>query len=365
MHNHPSAALRSIAVGLPKTVRTNDWFRDHYPTEYATFASRSLAKIFDTKQAARTDGSIRFDRAMTKFLDDPFRGTQQRRVITEGQSQIELEAAAARAALTAANLTVHDVDAILVSAFPSEQPGIGDGVYLAKALGTNIAAFNVESACSGGLAALQMASGLVSSGQAKNVLVVVSCIYSRCSDFSDTLSWFLGDGVGAYVVSQAKGDERFVSFDARHTAESCGAFEYRLEVHDGLPRTVIRANADAGRALRDMTPEAIRSVCAGALAKAGMTTKDIDFFIPNTPLAWFSEMFCDILEVPRDRTVSTYAELANMGPALNPINLHRALSRGLVSRGDRVLLFSIGSVSSAAACVLELGDVAVGEAVQM
>ena len=46
-----------------------------------------------------------------------------------------------------------------------------------------------------------------------------------------------------------------------------------------------------------------------------------------------------------------------MGPALNPVNIHEALTRGLVKPGATVLLFSIGSVSTAAAAVVRLGRV--------
>jgi 3-oxoacyl-[acyl-carrier-protein] synthase-3 len=149
-----------------------------------------------------------------------------------------------------------------------------------------------------------------------------------------------------------------------NTAESCGSFSYQLEVDDGAARAVIRAGKDAGNALRDITPRAIRDVCTAAAQKAGVDFHEVDFFVPNTPLAWFADLFAATLQIPREKTISTYDEYANMGPALNPVNLHRALARGLIRPGDTVLLFSIGSVSTAAATVLRVGEVGIGEVVE-
>lgn len=363
--NAGNAGIRSIAVGFPKTVRSNDWFKENQREVFEKVEATTLSKVFATDNG--TASMKKFDDAMTKYLSDPFRGTKERRVMAEGQSQIDLERDVALEALRKAKLTVEDIDLILVAAFPTAHPGVGDGVYLAKALATKKPAYNVETACSGGVASLQLASAMVSSGQARNVLVVVSCIYSRASDFSDTLTWFLGDGVGAYVVSGTAGaHEGFMSFHSLNTSESCGAFEYKLEVDDvtGAARTVIRAGQEAGRALRDITPRCIQSACTEAARKAGVSLDDIDFFVTNTPMAWFTDLFAATLQIAPDRTISTYEQFANMGPALNPVNLHAALARGRVKKGDTVLLFSIGSVSTAAASVLRIGDIGVGDVIE-
>jgi 3-oxoacyl-[acyl-carrier-protein] synthase-3 len=59
--------------------------------------------------------------------------------------------------------------------------------------------------------------------------------------------------------------------------------------------------------------------------------------------------------------VNTYPRFANVGPALLPVNLHDAAPR--LHAGDHVLVFSIGSVSTAGAAVLRWGDVALGPAI--
>jgi 3-oxoacyl-[acyl-carrier-protein] synthase-3 len=354
-----NAGIRSIAVGFPRTVRTNDWFKENHREAFARAEASTLAKVFAAENG--TARTRKFDDAMTRYLADPFRGTKERRVLAEDQSPIDLERDVAREALARADLAVEDIDLILVAAFPTANHVLGDGVYLASALGTELPAYNVESACSGGIALLQLANAMVASGQARNVLAVVSCSYSRACDFSDTVTWFLGDGVGAYVVGPVGDGEGFKAFHSINTAEACGAFEYRIEVDGGVARTAIRAGQEAGRKLRDMTQRVIHEACTEAARKAGVRLADIDFFVTNTPMAWFRDLFAATLGIPTAKTVCTYERFANLGPALNPVNLHAALATGRVRPGDTVLLFSIGGGSTAGAAVVRIGRVGVGE----
>jgi 3-oxoacyl-[acyl-carrier-protein] synthase-3 len=49
-----------------------------------------------------------------------------------------------------------------------------------------------------------------------------------------------------------------------------------------------------------------------------------------------------------------------MGLALMPTNLYRAAKSARLKRGDLVLLYSIGSASTASAAVMRWGDVGLG-----
>ncbi|MDI1479258.1 3-oxoacyl-ACP synthase III family protein [Polyangium sp. y55x31] len=353
-----AAGIRSLAVGFPKTVRTNDWFRERQPDVFAEFEKKTLAQVFHTRDS--NPDSALFDAVMTSYLGDPFRGTRERRVLGPDESQLALESDVAVRAVRAAGLAMEDIDLMLVASFPSEGVGVGNAAYLAKDLELGRPAWNVESTCSGGLASLQMACSLVSTGQYRNVLVVVSCIYSRACDWSDTLTWFLGDGVGAFVVSAMEPGNGLLAVNAISTAETCGAFVYRIENVDGLGyKPIIRSGKSSGRALRDTSSRFVRDACLAAVEKAGMELDDVDVFICNTPLAWYADFFVQALGVSRDKTISTYDRYANIGPALMPVNMHTAATSGLLERGKVALVFTVGTVSTAGAAVMRWGDVAI------
>ena len=356
---HSHAGLRALAVAFPKTVRANAYFVERYPELVAEHEQRALARVFNTREPARSEAAL-MERAMSPHLGDPFRGTKQRRVLTPGQTALSLELEAAQGCLSAACMAPSDVDLAIVTSFLPDQLGVGNAVHLVRELGLEAPAFNLESTCSSALVSLSTACAFVSSGAYRNVLVVVSCTYSRAAA-GDTLEWFMGDGAGAFLVSAAAPGEGVIGSKLVHTAKTCDTFYYELGLDPtGSPRIGMNATARTARVLRETASEYLLECCHGALCASKLALGDIDFFVFNTPTAWFRDFCVQTLGIDADKTVDTYPKLANIGPALMPANLHAAASLGKIRRGDRVLVFSIGSSSTAAAAVMKWGEVALG-----
>lgn len=254
------AGLRALAVAFPAGVRTNDYWRQLHPALVAQAQQKTLARLW-TERATSSPVAEAFDEEMQRYTADPFRGTRERRILAPGETPLTLELRAARRALDAAALAPAEVDLVLAASFLPDQLGVGNATFLAGELGTRGAAFNVESACSGSLVALQTAAALVQAGAYRNVLCVVSCTYSRVTDERDTLSWTVGDGAAAFLVGPAGAGEGLLGASLRHTAVSCGALSYQLKVEDGAPQVRMEATAKAGRALA----EDLRDLPAGEL----------------------------------------------------------------------------------------------------
>jgi 3-oxoacyl-[acyl-carrier-protein] synthase-3 len=104
----------------------------------------------------------------------------------------------------------------------------------------------------------------------------------------------------------------------------------------------------------------LRTCSEGALRGAGLTLKDVDFFVFNTPTAWYGAFAARTLDVDPSRTVDTYPLYANIGPALMPVNLYTAAQAGRIKPGDNVLVYTIGSVSTASCALVRWGDVKLG-----
>jgi 3-oxoacyl-[acyl-carrier-protein] synthase-3 len=354
------AGMKSLAVSYPRQVRTNDYFRQKYPEVVAGAEQTTLAKIW----AAPDDSSPRveaFDAEMAPYLSDPFRGAVRRRVVADGESSLSLELASASQALAAARMGAADVDLLIDCSFRSDTIGVGNATVLAAELGVKGAAWNLETACSGSVVALQTAAALVRAGEHRNVLVVTSCTYSRDADEGDSLSWFLGDGAGAFVVGATNGREGVLGGKTIHTADTCGAFRYELSsAPGGAPKIRMLSGKGAGKVLRESATVYLRACCDGALRAAGVELGDIDFFVFNTPTAWYARFCARALGVDWEKTIDTYPLYGNMGPALMPTNLYRAAKSGRIRPQALVLLYAIGSSSSASAAVLRWGDVALG-----
>lgn len=359
-----SAGLRSLAVAFPGKVRTNEYYRLGQPDVFEGASQRTLARMWAKPVDEAASGIEIFDEEMAPFLDDPFRGTVERRVLAPGERVLDVELRVARQALDAANLAAGDIDLLISSAFVPDHVGIGHAAFLARELAIGGTAWNLETACASALEGLRTASALVRAGEHRHVLVVASCMYSKVSDDSDTLTWFLGDGACAFVVSAETPGYGVLGAHMLHTGETCGAIYYEFSDSPTLPRVCVRADKSSGKALRETSVKFLRAGVDGALRKAGVSLEDIRFFAFNTPTAWYARFCARALGVDPERTISCYAETANIGPVLMPTNLFRAAREGRIKKGDLVLLYSVGSVSSAGAVVIRWGDVALGPDVE-
>ena len=354
-----SVGIRALAVEFPCAVRTNEYWRRRHPGVVKSADERTLARMW-AAQDGGPEGTALFDEEMRPYLDDTFRGTVERRVLGPGETVLSVERRAAQAALDAAGLAPQDVDLLVCSTFVPDHVGIGHAAFLARDLGLSGSAWNLETACNSALEAVRVAAGLVRAGEHETVLVVASCMYSKVSDETDTLTWFLGDGACAFVVGRDEKAAAVLGAHSLHTGETCGAIYYELSDDPSLPRVCVRADRASGKVLRDTSVRFLRDNVHGALKKAGVGLDEVKFFAFNTPTAWYARFCARALGVNPSKTLSTYPEYANVGPVLMPANLHRAASTGRLSPGDLVVLYSVGSVSSAGALVVRWGDVAVG-----
>lgn len=353
------AGMRSLVVAFPNEVRGNAYWKARHPETVARAERSALARLW---AGSGGDGprSV-FEEEMAPYLSDPFRGGLERRVLAEGEGSLALELRAARDALAAAQIDADSLDLVIDVSFRPDTPGVGNAVYLARELGVDVPAWNLETACSGSVVAFHTACDLVRSGAYRNVLVVVSCTYSRDVDVTDTLAWFLGDGAGAFVVGRLPAGQGCLGHRTINSRETCGTFAYQPRVDDdGRVVTRMGASPDTGRRLHETAQPYLLTCCRGAADRAGVAIDEIDFFVFNTPTAWYASFCARALGVARDKTLSTFGRYANIGPALMPANLYHAAASERIHAGDLVLLYSVGSSSSVSAAVVRWGEVRLG-----
>ncbi|HEX9619821.1 MAG TPA: 3-oxoacyl-[acyl-carrier-protein] synthase III C-terminal domain-containing protein [Polyangiaceae bacterium] len=354
-----SVGIKALAVDFPKGIRTSRFWHNHHPEILEAVAAKKQRRIWAGPDRGPADP---FEAEMAKYLSDPFRGTVERRVLTPGEGALSLETSAAKKALAAAAMAPSDVDLLIVASFLPDHIGAQDSSYLARELELRGMAFNLESACSGAMVGLNTASALIAAGQYDNALVVTSCTYSRDTDTRDTISWTVGDGAGAFVLGEVEPGYGRLGGHSLHTGRTCGALWYENYTReDGALGFRLQSSPYAASVIRDCSKDFLIRCCHGALEDARVRLEDIDAFVFNTPLAWYAKYCANTLGVDSARVIDTYPRFANMGPALLPVNLYHAARELPIEKDDLVLMYSIGSVSSAGAMVVRWGDVALGE----
>ena len=66
-------------------------------------------------------------------------------------------------------------------------------------------------------------------------------------------------------------------------------------------------------------------------------------------------MACDALEIDPERTIDLFPRYANVGAPFPLVHLYAAAREGRVRAGDLVMIYTVGSTSSAGATVLRAG----------
>ncbi|MEH1920179.1 3-oxoacyl-ACP synthase III family protein [Nostoc sp.] len=354
---YSSVGIRSLALSLPSIRRTNDYYIEKYPELVTLAEQKGFARLFSLTESTPSN---EFDREMLPYLSDPFRGTTERWVLGSGESSLTLEYRAAIDALNAAKLSLEDVELIIVASVWPEQIGFGNAAFLARQLGFQGAAWNLDATCGSTPVALQTACALVKAGEYRNVLVVISCTYSRFFDDDDTFRWFTSDGAGAFVVGSLEPNQGILGTKTVHTGALCEVLFAELTQDEQKNPRIRMQTGKGAKALGQTAAEFLRQCCEGAVAAAGVTLEQIDFFLFNTPTAWIASFCTHILGIDPKRTINLYPQYANIGPVLTVANLYHAAQLSKIRENDLVLIYGSGAVGVASANVMRWGNVALG-----
>lgn len=353
-----SIGISSLALSFPKLIRTNDYWRDKFPelTVKTRTRHRGLPNNSSIHQA---EGLKIWSQEVAPYLNDPFRGNVERRVLSQDESSLMLEHRAATEAIKAVKFEPREIDLVISTSLFSQPFGVGNAA-LTQQLNLSCPAWNLESTCSSALIALQNARALVQTGEYRNVLVVVSQSASHTVDDADTLSWTMGDGAGAFMVSSLAPRQGILGSKIISTVATHGAYVHQLIVDaQGQPRIRTQTGENTSM-LAETAVDSVRTCCEKAVAAAGLSLDCIDFFAFNTPTPWYASICVRALGISPKRTINLYPQYANIGPVFLIANLYHAAQLGKLRENDLVLVYTNGAGATAGAMVMRWGNVALG-----
>jgi 3-oxoacyl-[acyl-carrier-protein] synthase-3 len=278
-------------------------------------------------------------------------GIERRHVVAAGEVTSDMAAAAGRAAIEAAGLTVADLDMIILATVSGDSPMPATAVHVQQKLGADlIPAFDVAASFAGFLYALTIADQFIAAGTVKTVLVVGADALSRHVDPRDRVGAALfGDGAGAVVVGPAEDDGRGILSTTIHAD---GTLAKLIEIPGGgsaEPMTAERL-ADQrnkihveGPELFAVTVRHLTSYSMQALKAAGLTSAELDWVVPHQANRNIVEKISQRLGFSRQKFVENVAEYGNTSAASIPIALDEAVRDGRIKPGQSVLMCALGA----------------------
>ena len=273
-------------------------------------------------------------------------GIRDRHIAADGELTSDLGLAAARAALTDAQVDAQSIDLIVLATSTPDNTFPATAVSIQAGLGiTQGAAFDLQAVCSGFVYGMATADGLLRSGMHKRALVIGAETFSRILDWNDRGTCVLfGDGAGAVVIEaqQQAGTREDRGVLTSHL-RSDGRHKSKLYV-DGGPsstQTVGHLRME-GKDVFRFAVGAITDVIKDVFHDTGYTADDLDWFVPHQANKRIIDGSAHKLGIAPEKVVTTVDRHGNTSAASIPLALDVAVKDGRIKRGDLVLLEAMG-----------------------
>jgi 3-oxoacyl-[acyl-carrier-protein] synthase-3 len=276
-------------------------------------------------------------------------GITERRVLLAGESVSDLACAVGRRAVAEAEIEPDDIDLVLVATATADDIAPGCGPRVAAHVGaTRAAGVDLNSSCTGFLAALSVAASSIEADRARHVLVVAAEAPSRFLDRDDRdTAPLFGDGAGAVVLSACPCPSRIGPIVLRSDAGDDDLI--RITRDDPVIR--MRGPQTYRRAIAALTEATLEAVAAAERA-----LDDIDLFVYHQANGRILNAVAARLGQPIDRFVNCIASYANTSAASIPIALSEAVETGELRAGSTVLIGACGAGFTFGAATVEWGS---------
>jgi len=282
-------------------------------------------------------------------------GIRERRIAADDESTSSLGAEAARMALETAGLEANDIDLVICATLSPDGMFPASASLIQEALGAkHAAAFDINAACTGYVAALATGSQFINAGVYKRVLVVGAEVTSRLIDWTDRGTCVLfGDGAGAVVLEQAdRGGLK--SIILKSDGAGAGLLYARGPASArNLTETEGYCIVMDGREVFRFAVRAMEESSREAIFQAGLKIEDVAYVVPHQANQRIMSAVAKGLGLPAERMVSNVEKYGNTSSASIPIAMCEAWEDGRLQPGDNIVIVAFGGGLAWGAGVIE------------
>lgn len=280
-------------------------------------------------------------------------GVAERRLSTS-ETAAELGINAAKAALENAHCTAADLDLIIAATVSGEDIAPSVSCSIQNALGADCMAFDINAACSAFIFMLETAAAYISHGF-RRVLVVGAERLSRIVDWTDRSTCVIfGDGAGAAVLESGenylastftvKGGDSVIKIAAPR-----GNSPFFKPENEAVTPYIHMNGQETFR-------YAVNAICSDVkklLDRAGKTIADVAYIVPHQANSRIIDFAAQRLGIPPEKFYQNISRYGNTSSASIPMALDEMSKKGLLKRGDLLLMCAFGGGLANAACLIE------------
>lgn len=276
-------------------------------------------------------------------------GIRERR-ISSGDNTSSLAIGTARRVLERAKVDPEEVDLIIVASVTPDYGTPSLACMVQKELGAvNAVAFDVVAACSGFLFGLSVADKYIQTGLYRNAIVIGAETLSKIVNWEDRSTCVLfGDGSGGAYVEVSEGDSGILQEELGSRGD---LWEILTEGYTAPVNAFndVSKESDAeyyahmdGRAVFKFATKMVVKSVVNVLQKEGITPDDIAYVVPHQANARIIDVVAHKSGIPREKFYMNMDRYGNTSSASVPMALHELDEKGLIKRGDKIILTGFG-----------------------
>jgi len=273
-------------------------------------------------------------------------GIRERR-ISEGENTSELAAKAALEAIKASGINVEDIDLLIVATCSPDMFVPSTACLVQASIGAvNATCFDVSAACTGFIYGLNIATQFIRTGQSKTALVIGAEVLSKMLDWTDrSTSVLFGDGAGAAVLTDSEEEgvgSIFTKSDGvKGLVLKCEALDVINPYASAKERTTSYLSMEGGEVFK-FAVKAMEESVQNVLSSSGYSLEDINLIIPHQANKRIIDSCAKRMKVDESKFYVNLHNYANTSAATIPIALDEVMKKGLIQKGDKVILVGFG-----------------------
>ena len=234
-------------------------------------------------------------------------------------------------------------------------------------LNTEVGALDFNLGCSGYVYGLSLAKGLISAGIANNVLLLTGETYSKLINEKDRANRSIfGDAGSATIISNTVSNKIFnfsLGTDgsgAKNLIVKNGGFRYKREQNP----EILKYGTDNhytdnnlymnGPEIFNFTIKNIPSLIQKTLLSNKFSLEDIDFFIFHQANKFMLNYLRKKIKIPVEKFYIDIESVGNTVSNTIPIALSNVKKRGLINKGDKILIAGFGVGYSWGGTIIEI-----------
>ena len=282
-------------------------------------------------------------------------GIRERRLVKE-ETTAYMSVQAAKIAIEESGVKAEEIDLIIVGTITGDFITPSTACEVQAAIGANrAAAFDVNAACTGFMTALHTAYAYMAAGVYDTALVIGAETLSKIMDWDDRSTCVLfGDGAGAAVVkkdtvgliSMVQGSDGQKGMNL-----SCKNRESKNPFNQG--KDTIYYTQMNGQEVYKFAVTKVPECISEVLEKANICTDEIKYFILHQANMRIIQSVAKRLKVSEDKFPISLDLCGNVSAASIPILLDQVNKKGMLEKGDKLVLAGFGGGLTWGATVIE------------